>query len=186
MWLPDLPLRRLAAVLLMLGLGGCFRPMYGEMSGGPAVVDQLSRIDVQIADGRVGQSLRNELLYAFNGGADAAGSGYRLTVSIGQSTEDVILQRSGEAGTTFYELRANFTLIDANTGRVLHGGTAVSRTSFDRTTQIFANQRAALDAENRAVKVIARSIRTRVAGYFAVTNQAPGSQPGPEARQGSQ
>lgn len=176
MWLPDLPLRRLAAVLLMAGLAGCFRPMYGELNSGPAVVDQLSRIDVQIGGGRVGQSLRNELLYAFNGGSEPSGSSYKLTVSIGESAEDVILQRSGEAGTTFYELRANFTLIDVNTGRVLHGGSAVSRTSYDRTQQIFANQRAALDAQNRAVKVVARAIRTRIAGYFAVTNQPPAAQ----------
>jgi LPS-assembly lipoprotein len=172
MWLPDFPLRRLAALTLLLGLTGCFRPMYGELNGAPGVVDQLSRIDIQIADGRVGQNLRNELLYAFNSGNAPVDSAYRLTVSIGESTEDVILQRSGEAGTTFYELRANFTLIDAATGRVLHGGTAVSRTSFDRSTQIFANQRAKLDAENRAVKVIARTIRTRIAGYFAVNKEA--------------
>lgn len=173
MWLPDLPLRRLAAVLLALGLAGCFRPMYGELNGGPAVVDQMARIDVQVADGRVGQSLRNELLYAFNGGSEATDSGYKLSVSIAQSTSDVILQRSGEAGTTLYEVRAKFTLSDAGTGRVLHGGAAVSRTSYDRTGQIFANQRAELDAENRAAKALARSIRTRIAGYFAVANQAP-------------
>ena len=180
MWLSDLPLRRFAAVLAMLALAGYFRPMYGQLNspgdsasgaqpnGSPSVVERLRRVDVSVDESRIGQKVRNDLIYAFNGGTAATDSGYKLTISLRQSSEDVILQRSGEAGTKFYELRANFTLIDANTGRVLHGGSAVSRTSYDRSDQIFANQRAALDAEDRAARVIAGTIRTRIAAYFAV------------------
>jgi LPS-assembly lipoprotein len=167
MWLPDAVFARFAALAACLLLAGCFKPMYGSIENGSSpVIEELSRVNVAPIPGRVGQRVRNELLYAFSAG-DATDTLYKLVVTLKEGTEGTVLQRTGEAVTETYELRANFTLIDVETGKVLHGGSSVSRASYDRTTQLFANQRAALDAEDRAAKVVAENVKTRIAAYFA-------------------
>lgn len=166
MWSSRAPAARLAAILALLALAGCFRPMYGSVDGRPAVTDELGRIAIAPLEGRVGQRVRNELLYAFSAG-EGGEAPYRLAVSLRETSEDMMLRRSGEAVTTIFELRANFTLIEAASGRVLHGGTASARAPYDRSAQIFANERARLDAENRAARTVADQVKTRIAAYFA-------------------
>ena len=166
MWLPDALIRRFVALAACLLLAGCFRPMYASLDGTSAVIAELTRIDVPPINGHVGQRVRNELLYAFSA-RQASEAPYKLSVTVKESTEETALQKTGEALTKIYELRANFTLIEVKSGQVLYGGSAVSRASFDRTTQLFANQRAALDAENRTARVVSENIKTRIAAYFA-------------------
>lgn len=165
MWSPR-ALARLVAILALAALAGCFRPMYGQIGDGPAVIDELARITIAPIEGRVGQKVRNELVYAFSAGA-ADDAPYSLAISLRETTEDMMLRRTSDPITTIYDLRANFTLIDVASGKVLHGGSAVARASYDRGTQIFANERALLNAQNRAAKVIADNVKTRVAAYFA-------------------
>lgn len=167
MWLPDRGVRLLAALAVSLPLAGCFRPMYASLEEGSSpVIEALSRIAVAPIEGRVGQRVRNELIYAFAAG-EAADAPYRLVVTVKGGTEGTVLRTTGEAVTKIYELRANFTLIEAASGSVLYGGSATSRAAFDRTTQLFANQRAEIDAENRAAKAVAENVKTRIAAYFA-------------------
>ena len=63
---------------------------------------------------------------------------------------------------------ASFTLTELATGKVVMRGRTFSRVSSDYPgqQQRFARVRARLDAENRAAKVIAENIRTRVASFF--------------------
>lgn len=167
MLLPDAVFARCAALAACLLLAGCFQPMYGSLEDGSSpVITELSRINVAPISGRVGQRVRNELIYAFSAG-EATDAPYKLVVTLKEGTEETVLQRTGEAVTKTYELRANFTLIDVETGKVLHGGSSASRASYDRTTQLFANQRAEVDAEDRAARVVAENVKTRIAAYFA-------------------
>ena len=172
MWSPDRLLRRAVVVLACLALAGCFRPMYATLDNqvaadgtvAPGLDDRLAGIEIAPVDGRVAQRVRNELAYGLNGGA---GNEYRLTLSVNQSIEDVIVRRTREPEAQILVLRVRFTLTDQTTGKVVHGGNVVARASYDRSEQIFANERAKLDAENRAARVVANSLKTRIAGYFA-------------------
>jgi len=172
MWLPDALTRPLVVLALSLALTGCFRPMYASQDGAPALTDELARISIdrvsmaQTDEERVSQRVRNELLYLFSAG-EATDAPYNLVVTLTQQIEDAAVQPTGEAVTRMYELRASFALIDVANGGVLYGGAAVSRAAHDRSTHLFANQRALLDAENRAAKTIAGIIKTRVAAYMA-------------------
>lgn len=184
MWLPEKGLKlsllkwALAGSALLL-LGGCFKPMYASLDSGAAtggavsgsttasVIDELAQIDIPPAQNRVGQRLRNELLFAFNGGGTGVGDTYRLTLNLQERTEGIIVRRNRESDSNIYSLRANFTLVDVTSGKVLHGGSGIARASYDRSDQIFANERAAIDAENRAARSLAEIIKTRVAAYFA-------------------
>lgn len=167
MWWPDALPRRLAALFACLLLAGCFRPMYASLDDGTSpVIQELARINVAPIPERVGQQVRNELIYAFSAG-EAPDAPYKLVVTLKSNISEGVIQPTGEAVTKNYELRANFTLIRVETGEVLYGGSALARAAFDRTTQLFANQRAERDAEDRAAKSVAENIKTRIAAYFA-------------------
>jgi len=166
MWSPKALIRLIAVLALSLPLAGCFKPMYASLDGASPVIEELSRVNVAPIDERVGQRVRNELVYAFSGG-EASDAPYKLVVTLTHHIEDAVIQPTGEAVTKTFELRANFTLIEVESGQVLYGGSTLSRAAFDRTTQLFANQRAERDAEDRAARVVAETVKTRVAAYFA-------------------
>ena len=46
-------------------------------------------------------------------------------------------------------------------------GKGISRAPYNRFQEIFANVRARYDAENRAARTVAESIRTQVAAFLA-------------------
>lgn len=176
MWLCKRPATKLAALGMCLFLGACFKPMYGELPGaqlnpdtpGEATTLQsaLAQIEIDVVEGRVPQRIRNELLYAFNT-TGAASSTYRLNFSVDKSTEGIIVQPNREAEAQILRLTINFTLTDLATDKSVFGGKTVVRASYDRSRQIFANERAELDAENRAARVAANNIRTRIASFIA-------------------
>ena len=63
------------------------------------------------------------------------------------------------------ELSASYKLRDGS-GKVVMQGKAVSRAAYQRFEQIFANVRAQYDAEDRAARTVAETIRTRLAAYL--------------------
>ena len=58
-------------------------------------------------------------------------------------------------------------LVDAARGKVLYQGKAISRAPYNRFQEIFANVRARYDAENRAARTVAESIKTQLAAYLS-------------------
>jgi LPS-assembly lipoprotein len=160
------------AVALCAGaaaLAGCgFQPMYGGSAvGGTSVVQAMASVDVNPIPGRVGQRVRNELIFASTRGGYAAQPRYRLDIAIKETVTDQLVQISGNATGQVYQLNATYKLIDATNNKVLLVGTAVSRAPYNRFQEIFSNVRARYDAENRAASTVAESIKTRIASYLA-------------------
>jgi len=152
-------------------LAGCgFQPMYGgTTASGGKLSEVMAGVDVNPIPGRVGQRVRNELIFATTGGGYGAQPRYRLDIAIKEHVTDQLVQISGNATGQVYELNATYKLIDATNNKVLLVGTAVSRAPYNRFQEIFSNVRARYDAENRAAETVAESIRTRVASYLATT-----------------
>lgn len=162
----------IAAMVLGLAVSGCLRPMYGTLPGATSsVVDDLAQVQVLPIDGRVGQELRNQLIYAFSGGADTGAAPYRLSISLKEGFTDLLVQSNRDSFGRTVILDATFNLTEAESGEVVDGGTAQARASFDRGAALFANERALLDAQNRAARSLAETIRTRIAAYFAAQRQ---------------
>jgi LPS-assembly lipoprotein len=63
---------------------------------------------------------------------------------------------------------SSFQLIELSSGKTVMNGRTFARVSSDYPgqQQRFARVRARLDAEDRAAKVIAENIRTRLASFF--------------------
>jgi LPS-assembly lipoprotein len=162
----------LAAVvlgLLSLGLNACgFRPMYGGSTvGGANLTESMKSVDVTPIPGRVGQKVRNELIFTNTGGGYAAPTKYRLDIAVRESVVDQLVRITGDATGQVYQLDAVFKLVDVNSRQVIYQGTAVSRAPYNRFQEIFANVRARYDAENRAARTVSESIKTQIAAHIA-------------------
>jgi len=76
-------------------------------------------------------------------------------------------QITGDATGQIYQLDATFKLVDSASGRVVLQGKGIARAPYNRFQEIFANIRARYDAENRAARSVAESIRTQIAAFLA-------------------
>jgi LPS-assembly lipoprotein len=171
------PLRGVAAAIVLtaaLAGGGCqVRPLYGTAAIGPdegtanGMTTTLASIDVAPIEGRVGQKIRNDLLFALNGGGDG-GDAYTVTLNVRERYANVITRTySGEPGGRNVKLMVDYALKKSGEGDVLATGKVTRIASMDYFNQRFANDRATIDAENRLAKEIATDIHLRLAAYFA-------------------
>jgi LPS-assembly lipoprotein len=167
---PALMLLALAA-MAGFGLAGCgLQPLYGSGSttaSGAGLSETMAAVDVNPIPGRVGQKVRNELIFSNTGGAYAPTPRYNLKIAIRERVINQLVRITGDATGQIYQLEANYTLIDLSTNKVIHQGTAISRAPYSRYQEIFANVRARYDAENRAARTVADSIKTQLAAFLA-------------------
>jgi LPS-assembly lipoprotein len=159
----------LLAGLAALALTGCgFQPLYGgTTAGGARLAEVMAAVDVTPIPGRVGQKLRNELIFANTGGGNAGPTRFRLDIVVKESVTDQLVLITGDATGQVFQLDASFKLVDVAKGAVLLQGKAVSRAPYNRFQEIFANVRARYDAENRAARTVSESIMTQVAAYLS-------------------
>jgi LPS-assembly lipoprotein len=154
-------------VTAAMSLAGCgIQPLYGTTAGGSRLAAAMAGVDVTPIPGRVGQRVRNELIFENTGGSGQTGTTYKLDIVIKESLTNELVKISGDAKSQVYELDATFKLI-SNDGRVVLEGKATSRAPYERFQTIFSNVRARYDAENRAARTVAESIKVRIAAYLS-------------------
>lgn len=153
---------------LALSLGGCFQPMYGGLAG-QQLQDDLAAIKVEPVPDRLGHYLGNELIFALNGTGSSVPPRYRLVIAarerVSSPLVDTVTARATAATVLIDAEYKLFTTTDDQ--KPVLEGVVVAAQSYDRTSQRFANQRAARDAEIRNAKVLADQIRTRLAAGLA-------------------
>ena len=144
--------------------------------GPDPVDDHAGKKRVVVADDPVGQHLsriavgvRDKLLFGLTGGSAAAPPVYRLNIQIGGSSESLIVDiNSGRPDTQEYGLSVNYNLVEMKTGKTVFTSDTFARVSYDipGQEQRFARARGLRDSENRAAKLIADNIKSRLASYF--------------------
>jgi LPS-assembly lipoprotein len=171
---------RLFAALALAGLtAGCFQPLYAERPapvGSTGLTGQLSAVEVAPIDtpkgsriDRVSVGVRNELIYDMTGGSGGSSPTHRLDVRLTATQIQVIVDiNTARPDIENYGIDATYTLTELATGKKVVVGRTFSRVSYNipGQQQRFAGERGLRDAENRAAKVIADSIHTRLASYF--------------------
>lgn len=175
--------RRFAALacvgLLALPMAGCFRPMYAETTGdGSALPEKFGEIEIVFAPGRIGNEVRNDLIFNLTGGAgNPKGAPYQLVLQVNDSSVAAVVDPySGLPEVELISVDVNWQLIDT-TKPVKAGqkpptvtqGTAFGKASIDSGYQRFARERALRDAQDRASRVAAEMIRGQLASYFITT-----------------
>ena len=160
----------MAILLSACSDGSGFQPLYATSAfGGANVEEKLAKVDVAPIPGRVGQRVRNELIFQATGGGAAPPPEYRLEIAVNESLTSTLVRVDGNASAQVYNLEAKFTLVRMSDKSVIMTGQASSRAAFDRLTSIFANVEAQKDAENRAAKTLGDELRTRLLAALATS-----------------
>ena len=180
MWWPEARFWfRLAAVCALAGLtAGCFQPLYGD----PAVVHssglggKLAGVKVEPVNtpngtsiARVGVEMRNDLIFDLTGGGAETVATHKLSIRLTAKTLSIIVDvNTARPDVQNYGIDASYTLTDLRTGKIVVKGTTFSRVAYNipGQEQRYAGARGLRDAENRAAKVIADSIHSRLTSYF--------------------
>lgn len=166
--------RWVAIGAITLALAGCFQPMYADRSviggSGPNLRDAMRDVEVVAIDGRLGQELRNNIIFELTGGAgNPSGAPYKLNMSVASSSFNAIIDpTSGLAQTETVSLDVSYRLKDVANDKVVLTDQAIARVTIDRTAQRYARVRAVRDAENKAAKIVAEQMRARVASFFLI------------------
>lgn len=156
------------AIASAMLLSACqFQPLYGNnntVSGGQDT--QLAAIEVSRAYSRVGQQARNHLIFLLTGGNPSPQKTHeaRIRVNYNNNVLAAINDptiRDSSAGTITVTI--SYDLIDNSTGKSIATGTREASASYDRTGQVFANERAERDAEDRAAREAAEAVRLAIA-----------------------
>lgn len=156
-----------AAVLSACGASsGGFQPLYGPTDG--KTYDQrLATVEIANIPGRVGQRIRNELIFDRSTGNESTSPERRLDVVITETVLTTLVDQTGASGSQIYQLEARYQLIDLKTKQKVFEGRSVGRGSFDRFESIYTNIRGRQDAENRVAKSVADEIRTRLLTFLS-------------------
>jgi LPS-assembly lipoprotein len=163
--------KALGVLVLAGALGGCFQPMYGQTTlfgGGAKLRDELRQVEVLEIQGRLGHEIRNDLIFELTGGqGNPVGAPYKLAMTITSGSQTPLVDvQSGRATSETVTLDVTYRVLDVANDRVVLSEKALARISIDRSQQRFAGMRAIRDAQNRAAKLVAEQIRSRLASYF--------------------
>ena len=161
------------AAALSLSLAGCFTPIYMD-GGGKGVSETLREITVMPMPERLGHYLETELIFQLNGSGEASVPKYRLTVTTTESNPTLVIDsQTGRADSASVYVTSKFKLADIATGKELTSGDVSSAAPYDRSSQRFANIRAARDGEIRVAQALARDIKVRLSAYLASQSGNP-------------
>ena len=160
--------RGVAALVMVLALGGCFQPLYSE-STHPGLVANLKAVEVAPIKDRIGHYLGDDLISKLNGAGETPPAKYRLVITMAvASATPTIESQINAADAATVTGRATIKLTKIEGGAVIYTGDATSAAVYDRTLDSFANLRAARDAEIRIARALADEIELRVAAALTV------------------
>ena len=155
-----------AATALVSGCG--WQPLYGPTASGAQLNDVMRTVDISTVPGRVGQRIRNELIFHQTGGGEASDkTKYRLDIAVRESVINTTIERTGDPKGQVYQLYSQFKLVRIEDGKVVLEGHSSARAAYDKVDSVFADIRAKRDAEDRSARTISEAIRLRLAAYFS-------------------
>jgi LPS-assembly lipoprotein len=147
-----------------LALSGCIQPLYGSLATGGDVAGELQAIKVDDIPGRTGHYLGNELIFALNGTGAQVPAKYHLKVTLFETVQTPLLDTvAGYPTAANIFVNAEYQLLPVGSGEPVTAGKLTVLEGYDRTSQRFANLRAAQDAKIRAAKTLADQLRIRIA-----------------------
>jgi len=133
----------------------------------------MKTVDVATIPSRPGQRVRNELIFGTTGGGAAAASIYRLDVAVRETVRNTLVTQQGAATGQVVELDAEYRLVRIKDNEVVFKAysnaqatyTLVGATGVAGST--YGDARAVIDAENRAARSLADTIKTRLAAFLS-------------------
>lgn len=168
-------IRRLATLatglIVVAGLSACqVRPLYSEASG---TGTKLAAIAFSDASDRVGQVVRNQLIFLTSGGeGEASSPQYQVQLSVYSTYSDILDDedaRGLQPGRVV--VSGTYAISRVSDGQLLKSGSRRATALLDVSRQEFAELRSVRDAENRAARELAEFIRADLA--IALAKEPP-------------
>ncbi len=164
------------AGLLSLGAGGCgFHPLYGPTASGQNLSEVMKTVDVASIPGRTGQRLRNELIFGTTGGNDASKPVYRLDVAVRETVRNTLVTGQGSPTGQVVQLDAEYRLVRLKDNQVVFKAYSTAEASYNLVGNSgiagssYSDVRASIDAQNRAARSLADTMKTRLAMHLSQT-----------------
>jgi LPS-assembly lipoprotein len=155
------------AIAAVAALSACtVQPLYGPTPTGEAVSTALDRIVIEPVETRVAQEVRNRLIFTM-GNARQGSAAYRMKLTVTAAESALGVTPIETAPTYSITVAATYEVRAMANDEIVLRGTSRGLASFDRITQVYANTRARLDAENRAAVQAATDIQVRLAAAAA-------------------
>jgi len=156
---------RILALVAALAVAGCgFQPIHGQRSA--ASSEALATIDIGLIADRTGQMLRNELLRQMQPRGGRTPARYALSVSMGESLQNLAIRKDETATRANLILIARFSVTSRSDDKKLFSGTARSVNSYNILTSDFATLSAREDARRRGVQQLASGIKERLSVWL--------------------
>jgi LPS-assembly lipoprotein len=162
---------RIVILLAAAALGACtVQPVYGPgPSGTPSAPAILSHIVIDAPSDRVGQVVRDKLIFGLTGGGRGGDPLYQMHLTTSVSETGLGLNHIDSAPTYAVTVTVTYEVSKIGSNQILIRNTSHGTASYDRVNQAFANVRAEIDAQDRAAAVAAEDIRIRLAAVAART-----------------
>lgn len=174
-WTGPSGIARLAVAAVAAALvAGCegssgFRPLYGSLGSGAGVEQKLAHVEITPIGSRIGQILRNELIFQTTRGGAAAAPLYRLDIAVRQTNTNTLVERDGNTASGAVLLEAKFELIRLSDKQIVLSGNSLARAPFERFSSTYGNVKSGEDAAARAAKAIATDMTARLSAYMSST-----------------
>lgn len=159
---------RLFSAIALLVLADCgFEPLHGQSGRAGTTATDLAYVAVAPIPDRGGQLVRNALIELLQKAGPQGDPVFRLEVQLGEVREGLAFSRDDSV--TRYNLRMNasYVLIDERSGDNILKGHSRAIAAYNVVRSDYANLIAERDARDRAARVVAEDIRTRLAVFFA-------------------
>lgn len=153
----------LAAALVLSGCG--YQPLYGP-GAAANTAEELSAVRINLVEDRLGQMLRNNLVFRMNQEGQPQAPEYELSVRLQESRQNLALRRDETATRANLIVRAYYELRLVGQERPLFTGRSQSVNSFNIVRSEFATLSAERDARERAAQQLSDDITTRLAIFF--------------------
>jgi LPS-assembly lipoprotein len=147
-------------------------PLYSERAANGAAAALTSDIGIDVIDERIGQDVRNNLIFLLSGGrGEPASPRYQMNLAVTKNVIGILRDAAdGRPRGRNLTLTAQYRIVEIGTDREVAVRTQTSTALFDDFDQAFAVIRAERDAEQRAARELAERIRADLA---LVMNKEP-------------
>lgn len=124
----------------------------------------LQQTEVDAVTTRHAQQVRNQLLFAMNGGTLQPNGRYRVKLNVKHSIGRIAVEANSRAPTASQVImKTNYALIDKVSSKTVAQGVRQVVAPFNNSPQSFATQRAEREAVNRAAAQMAQQLRLAIA-----------------------
>ncbi len=163
--------RRAALLAALSAVAGCTVQPLNTPDGTFSDVPVLRQVSVADVDTRVGQQVRNRLIFLLHGGQAPAPAAYDAELNVTSSARGLLRVQAPEGDVSItarrVTVRASVRLTRLIDGVVIAEETRSATAAFDNTRQEFANDRALRDAEDRAASAVAEQVRIIIAAALS-------------------